>query len=134
MKKNNIKILILCAFIILFAIFYKMKFCSYNTYKGETDNWIVRYEVYDEKNHTPYILASVEYKCFDENTHSVDFKIECVQNHSSHEESHCTLRKDDKKYKFKFNINHVDSNNIEDGYVIISWGENTDKFILGKIK
>ena len=135
MKKNN-KIIIGIALIIVIIIILCIKNSTFGpdiVYKGETDNWIVKYEIYKNKpKDTSYILVIVNYKNFDNKNKIIDYEISCSQEFSNSTRRY-TLKKGEKDSHFRLTLDNENMMLIDSYKVLIKWNNNSENIKLKKI-
>lgn len=135
MKKNK-KIIIGIALIIVIIIIFCIKISTFGpniVYKGETDNWTVKYEIYENKpQNASYVLVIVNYKNFDGKNKEVDYEISCSQELSNTVRQY-TLKSGDKDSRFRLDLSDKNFETINSYEVLIKWNEGSENIKLKKL-
>ena len=135
MKKNK-KIIIGILLVIIIALIFFIK--NFKTgpdvvYKGETDNWTVKYEIYENKpQKASYVLVIVNYKNFDDKNKEVDYEISCSQELSNAVRQY-TLKSGDKDSRFRLDLSDKNFETINSYEVLIKWNEGSENIKLKKL-
>lgn len=135
MKKNK-KIIIGILLVIIIALIFFIKNLKTGpdvVYKGETDNWTVKYEIYENKpQKASYVLVIVNYKNFDDKNKEVDYEISCSQELSNAVRQY-TLKSGDKDSRFRLDLSDKNFETINSYEVLIKWNGGSENIKLKKL-